>query len=135
RKIRMMVETWDRTSLAEQELIFGRDKSEGAPLGARREADEPDFDATADGEPVIAAAAHIRLAHPSRHGGARMLRRGYSYVDGSDDLGRMDAGLFFIAYQRDPATAFIPVQNALADNDVLNEYIKHVSSGVFACPP
>lgn len=33
------------------------------------------------------------------------------------------------------AAAFIPVQNALADNDVLNEYVKHVSSGVFACPP
>lgn len=135
RRIRMMVETWDRTSLAEQEAIFGRDKSEGAPLGAAAEFDEPDFDATEGGQPVIPELAHVRLAHPSNHDGARMLRRGYSFVDGTDDLGRLDAGLFFIAYQRDPRRAFIPVQESLAANDVLNEYIKHVSSGLFACPP
>jgi deferrochelatase/peroxidase EfeB len=63
------------------------------------------------------------------------LRRGYSFVDGTDELGRLDAGLFFIAYQLDPATGFVPVQQALAQNDVLNEYIKHTSSAVFACPP
>ena len=136
RKIRMMIETWDRTSLAEQETIFGRDKSEGAPLSGGKEFDEPDFKLTGSGgEPMIDATAHMRLAHPSQHGGARMLRRGYSYVDGSDDLGHLDAGLFFIAYQRDPGKAFIPVQQALAQQDVLNEYIKHVSSGIFACPP
>ncbi|PRY59921.1 iron uptake transporter deferrochelatase/peroxidase subunit [Glycomyces artemisiae] len=135
RRIRMMVETWDRTSLAEQEAIFGRDKSEGAPLGSAAEFDEPDFDATEGGQPVIPELAHVRLAHPSNHDGARMLRRGYSFVDGTDDLGRLDAGLFFIAYQRDPRRAFIPVQESLAANDVLNEYIKHVSSGLFACPP
>ncbi|ADD45314.1 iron uptake transporter deferrochelatase/peroxidase subunit [Stackebrandtia nassauensis] len=134
RKIRMQVETWDRTSLSEQETIFGRDKSEGAPLTGSKEFDEPDFKAKADDELVIGTVAHVRLAHPSQHGGARMLRRGYSFVDGSDELGHLDAGLFFIAYQRDPSKAFIPVQKALADNDVLNEYIKHVSSGIFACP-
>ena len=64
-----------------------------------------------------------------------MLRRGYNFVDGNDPLGRLDAGLFFLAYQRDPRTAFIPVQNALADNDALNEYIRHVGSGIFAVPP
>ncbi|MGH8791352.1 MAG: iron uptake transporter deferrochelatase/peroxidase subunit [Stackebrandtia sp.] len=135
RKIRMMVETWDRTSLMEQEAIFGRNKAEGAPLTGTGEFDDPDFDAETDGEPTIADVAHIRLAHPTRHDGARMLRRGYSYVDGSDDLGRLDSGLFFIAYQRDPHRAFVPVQQALAEADVLNEYIKHISSGVFACPP
>ncbi|MDA1360805.1 iron uptake transporter deferrochelatase/peroxidase subunit [Glycomyces luteolus] len=135
RRIRMMIETWDRTSLAEQEAIIGRDKAEGAPLSGGGEFDEPDFDAVHDGAPAIAVNAHIKLAHPTSHGGARMLRRGYSFVDGSDELGRLDAGLFFIAYQRDPATGFVPVQQALAQNDVLNEYIKHTSSAVFACPP
>jgi deferrochelatase/peroxidase EfeB len=64
-----------------------------------------------------------------------MLRRGYNFTDGSDGLGRLDAGLFFMAYQRDPRTQFVPVQRQLARADILNEYIRHVSSGVFACPP
>jgi len=136
RKIRMHIETWDRAPLAEQEAIFGRDKARGAPLTGRDEFDEPDFTKTgADGKPVIAENSHVRLAHPSRHGGARLLRRGYNYVDGSDGLGRLDAGLFFMAYQRDPRKQFIPIQMELARHDALNEYIKHVSSGVFACPP
>jgi deferrochelatase/peroxidase EfeB len=135
RRIRMMIETWDRTSLSEQEAIFGRDKSEGAPLSGGGEFDDPDFDAEHDGAPAIPVNAHVRLAHPSSNDGARLLRRGYSFVDGSDELGRLNAGLFFIAYQRDPATGFIPVQQALAKSDVLNEYIKHTSSALFACPP
>jgi len=135
RRIRMMIETWDRTSLAEQEGIFGRDKSEGAPLSGGGEFDAPDFDAERDGAPAIPVNAHVRLAHPSSNDGARLLRRGYSFVDGSDELGRLNAGLFFIAYQRDPATGFIPVQQALAKSDMLNEYIKHTSSALFACPP
>jgi len=136
RKIRMNIETWDRTSLAEQEAIFGRDKREGAPLGRKREFDEIDFELKGpDGEPVIPADSHIRLAHHTMHGGARLLRRGYNFVDGSDGLGRLDAGLFFIAFQRDPHRQFVPIQRALARGDRLNEYIKHVSSGLFACPP
>ncbi len=130
RKIRMMIETWDRTSLSEQETIIGRDKGEGAPLGKAKEFDEPDFASDA-----IAPEAHIRLAHHTTNGGARLLRRGYNFADGSDGLGRLDAGLFFIAYQRDPHKQFVPVQLSLARQDVLNEYIRHVSSGVFAIPP
>ncbi|NRQ35670.1 deferrochelatase/peroxidase EfeB [Nonomuraea sp. NN258] len=136
RKIRMTIETWDRTSLAEQEQIFGRDKGEGAPLGRKKEFDPLDFAAAGpDGAPFIRDDAHIKLAHPSSHGDARLLRRGYNYVDGSDGLGRLDAGLFFIAYQRDPRRQFVPVQLSLAKSDPLNEYIKHVSSGLFAVPP
>jgi deferrochelatase/peroxidase EfeB len=78
--------------------------------------------------------AHVRLSHPSRHGGAHLLRRGYNFVDGSDGLGRLDAGLFFMAYQRDPRRQFVPIQRALAD-DRMNEYLQHVGSGLFACPP
>jgi deferrochelatase/peroxidase EfeB len=79
--------------------------------------------------------AHVRLAHPTVNGGARLLRRGYNFVDGSDGFGRLDAGLFFIAYQRDPRTQFVPIQRRLAGQDTLNEYIRHVSSALFACPP
>jgi len=136
RKIRMLIETWDRTSLGEQEAIIGRSKGPGAPLGQTAEFDEPDFALTGpEGEPVIAATAHVRLAHPSENGGARLLRRGYNFVDGSDGLGRLDAGLFFMAYQRDPRTHFVSVQRRLAAQDDLNEYIRHISSGLFACPP
>ncbi|MEU7853354.1 iron uptake transporter deferrochelatase/peroxidase subunit [Nonomuraea sp. NPDC049141] len=136
RKIRMMVETWDRTSLGEQEAIFGRDKGVGAPMGKKAEFDTPDFAAKgADGQPLIKDDAHVRLAHPTTNGGAHLLRRGYNFVDGSDGLGRLDAGLFFIAYQRDPRKQFVPVQMRLAKTDSLNEYIKHISSGLWACPP
>jgi len=135
RKIRMLAETWDRTSLAEQETIIGRDKGEGAPLGRTGEFDEIDFEARDEtGELRVAEVAHVRLAHPTFNGGARLLRRGYNFVDGSDGLGRLDAGLFFLAYQRDPRKQFIPIQNQLAKNDTMNEYIHHVGSGIFACP-
>jgi deferrochelatase/peroxidase EfeB len=127
RRIRMHIETWDRASLVEQEQIIGRDKKEGAPLGAAREHDPVNLSR-------LAPDSHVRLAHPDSNNGARILRRGYSFTDGSDGLGRLDAGLFFLAYQRDPRTGFIPVQRNLA-RDSLNEYIQHVGSGLWACPP
>jgi len=136
RKIRMLIENWDRTSLAEQEGIIGRSKGSGAPLGQRAEFDLPDFARSGpDGEPLVADDAHVRLAHPSANRGARLLRRGYNFVDGSDGLGRLAAGLFFMAYQRDPRNQFVAVQSQLARHDAMNEYIRHISSGLFACPP
>ncbi|BEL06479.1 iron uptake transporter deferrochelatase/peroxidase subunit [Actinoplanes sichuanensis] len=136
RKIRMLIETWDRSPLAEQEMIIGRTKGTGAPMGMTGEFDEVDFDSVgADGQPLLATTSHVRLAHPHTNNNARMLRRGYNFVDGSDGLGRLNAGLFFIAYQRDPRKAFIPVQRSLAANDEMNEYVRHVSTGIFACPP
>jgi len=136
RKVRMMVEPWDRTSLGEQEAIIGRTKGEGAALGQAKEFDEPDFTIKgSDGEPLIAKTSHVRLAHPTVNNGARLLRRGYNFVDGSDGLGRLNAGLFFIAYQRDPRQQFVPIQTNLARHDDMNEYLRHVSSGLFACPP
>ncbi|WP_260609487.1 iron uptake transporter deferrochelatase/peroxidase subunit [Streptomyces sp. WAC 01325] len=127
RRIRMHIETWDRTSLQEQEDIFGRDKGEGAPVGKAKERDEPFLKA-------MKPDAHVRLAHPESNEGATILRRGYSFTDGTDGLGRLDAGLFFLAYQRDPRTGFIRIQRNLAI-DSLNEYIQHVGSALFAVPP
>ncbi|KUO04152.1 iron uptake transporter deferrochelatase/peroxidase subunit [Streptomyces caeruleatus] len=127
RRIRMHIETWDRTSLQEQEDIFGRDKGEGAPVGKAKERDEPFLKA-------MLPDAHVRLAHPASNDGATILRRGYSFTDGTDGLGRLDAGLFFLAYQRDPRTGFIRIQRNLA-TDALNEYIQHVGSALFAVPP
>ncbi|MHA7218219.1 iron uptake transporter deferrochelatase/peroxidase subunit [Arthrobacter sp. MDT1-48-3] len=135
RKVRMNVEPWDRTRLSEQERSIGRTKGKGAPLSGGDEFTPPDFSAGGSGgEPLIAAQSHMRLAHPDTNGGARMLRRGYNFVDGNDELGRLDAGLFFLCFQRDPERAFIPVQTRLAGSDLLNEYIRHVGSGIFAVP-
>ncbi|RDG39340.1 Dyp-type peroxidase [Streptomyces corynorhini] len=128
RRISMRIESWDRTSLQEQEDVFGRDKGEGAAVGRAREHDKPNLKA-------MLPTSHVRLAHPDAHHGVRMLRRGYSFTDGTDGLGRLDAGLFFLAYQRDIRDAFIPVQRSLARSDALGEYIQHVGSAVFAIPP
>ena len=109
RRIRMNIEIWDRTSLGEQETIIGRGKGTGAPLGKADEFDEIDFTAkNSDGDPKMPMDSHVRLAHPQFNNGAELLRRGYNFVDGSDGLGRLDAGLFFLAYQRDPRKQFIP---------------------------
>lgn len=136
RKVRMLIESWDRTSLGEQENVIGRTKGVGAPFGKAKEFDEIDLvSKNGQGEPLTPVDAHVRLAHPDVNKGARLLRRGYNFVDGSDGLGRLNAGLFFIGYQRDPRTAFVPVQLNLARHDAMNEYVRHVSSGLFACPP
>ncbi len=134
RRIRMLIEVWDRATLVDQEETIGRRKTTGAPLGGSDEFDAPDLRAARDGEPVIPSDAHIRLTAPQKLGGTKILRRGYSFTDGFDEVtGQLDAGLFFICFQRDPAQ-FETIQRNLT-GDVLNEYIKHTSSAVFAVPP
>jgi deferrochelatase/peroxidase EfeB len=137
RRIRMHIEIWDRTSLREQEGLIGRTKGEGAPLSGGKEFTAPDFSVKGnDGEPLIAMDAHVRLAHADQNDGVRMLRRGYNYTDGSDGLGHLDAGLFFIAFVKDPRTHYVPMQTTMAKEDVLAlEYLKHTGSGLFAVPP
>lgn len=136
RRIRMMIEPWDRTSLAEQEEIIGRYKGTGAPIGQAEEKAEINFAALkTDGDPQVPMEAHVRLAHAENLNGVRILRRGYNFVDGVDGRGHLDAGLYFIAFMRNPLTHFVPMQQELATKDVLMEYIVHTSSGVFACPP
>ena len=125
RKIAMLIETWDRVRLGEQERIFGRDKGEGAPLSGGTEGTAPELSG-------LDEHSHVRLAHPDSNGGTRILRRGFNYVGGNNSLGRLDAGLFFLAYQRDPAQ-FIGLQRKLS-TDLLNEYIRHVGSGIWAVP-
>jgi deferrochelatase/peroxidase EfeB len=135
RKIRMFIENWDRDYLQDQENVIGRSKVAGAPLSGGTEFTTPDFSAAgADGLPAIPAHAHVRLASFENNGGTRILRRGYSYTDGIDpQTGTLVGGLFFIAFMKNPSQ-FIKLQNALA-SDALNEYVHHVGSAVFACPP
>jgi deferrochelatase/peroxidase EfeB len=136
RRIRMLLEIWDRSPLADQEETIGRDKYRGAPLGGREEFQPLDLEAERGGKPVIPVDAHVRLASASANDGERILRRGYSFTDGVDEsLGELEAGLFFICFQRDPQRQFVAIQRRLGSTDALNEYIKHVGSAVFAVPP
>jgi deferrochelatase/peroxidase EfeB len=135
RRLNMTIEVWDRLPLGDQENFIGRTKGTGAPLSGGEEFSQPDFALPGRDGPIIPADAHVRIVHPDQHGGARMLRRGYNFVDGSDPLGGLNAGLFFIAYVRDPRTGFIPIQNAMAKHDALMEYLKTTGSALFAVPP
>ena len=136
RRIRMHIEIWDRTPLFEQEDIVGRDKGEGAPLGQVKEFDEPDLHVRGEGGvPLIPPTAHLRLASAESLGGVRILRRGYNFTDGTDGLGHLDAGLFFVCFNRDPHTQFVPMQRALSTQDKMMEYLEHTGSGLYAVPP
>jgi len=137
RRIRMLIENWDTDFLLDQERVFGRFRTSGAPLTGKAEFDTVDLAAKdADGRPAIDLNAHIRLAAPSTNDGQKLLRRGYSYTDGIDpQTGLLDAGLFFIVFQKDPRTQFVPIQRRLGAHDLLNEYIRHTGSGLYAVPP
>ncbi|HYQ79443.1 MAG TPA: iron uptake transporter deferrochelatase/peroxidase subunit [Solirubrobacterales bacterium] len=135
RRIRMLLEVWDRAPLQDQERTIGRHKYSGAPLGRDDEFEPLPLDEERGGHPTIPRDAHVRLASASENGGARILRRGYSFTDGVDEsLGELEAGLFFISFQRDPGQ-FVAIQQRLGSMDALNEYIKHVGSALFAVPP
>ena len=138
RRIRMLLEIWDRSSLEDQEQTIGRAKYSGAPLGGQRRVRAAAARRTSSRAalPTIPVDAHVRLASAQANDGERILRRGYSFTDGVDEsLGELEAGLFFIAFQRDPEKQFVAIQRRLGSNDALNEYIKHVGSAVFAVPP
>ncbi len=137
RRIRMLIESWDRASLGDQEATIGRFKESGAPLTGTAEHDPVRLDLRGSGGvPIVPANAHIRLAAPATNDDQRILRRGYSFTDGVDPVtGELDAGLFFIAYQRDPKKQFAAIQTRLGSSDALNEYILHTGGGLFAIPP
>jgi len=133
RRVQMHLETWDRTSLKEQENTFGRHRDSGAPLGAVDEFDPVDLELKDDkGNLVIPEDCHVRLA---KEVGEEIYRRAFSYANGINPrTGQFDAGLLFISFQKDPQQ-FIKVQKNLGTKDKLNEYITHVGSGLFAILP
>ena len=142
RRIHMLAEVWDRLRLIEQEQTMGRDKRYGAPLSianptkSSEEFTAVDYEAKDDkGETLVPADAHIAVVSPEQNQGRRMLRRGYNYTDGSDSLGLLQTGLFFIAFVRDPRTNFYPILDRMTKSDALQEYLKHEASALFAIPP
>ncbi|GAA1908423.1 iron uptake transporter deferrochelatase/peroxidase subunit [Streptomyces durmitorensis] len=135
RRIRMLLDDWEKLGLGDQEAVIGRHKSDGSPLTGGTESTEPKLEkADADGKYVIALNAHARITRPDQNGGSAMLRRPFSYHDGFDKDGEPDAGLLFVCWQADPLRGFVPVQRKLDRGDALSEFIRHEASGLFAVP-
>ncbi|MFZ2012526.1 MAG: Dyp-type peroxidase [Nocardioides sp.] len=102
RRVSMHIETWDRQGLQPQEPIVGRTKGTGAPLSGGTEHTPVELTAQGSDGPLVPRDSHVAVVGPERNRGARMLRRGYNFVDGSNALGGLDAGLSVIAFVRDP---------------------------------
>lgn len=129
RRIRMEMDTWDRVDRITREETIGRDLAVGAPLTGTEEFDEPDFDATdALGFHIIPSYAHIRRAR-SEDPNERIYRRAVNYDDGDEQ------GLLFVCFQKNPLKQFVPIQQRLDELDLLNEWVTHVGSAVFAVLP
>ncbi|WP_405720333.1 Dyp-type peroxidase [Streptomyces sp. NBC_00046] len=125
RRIRMDVTGYAALSESRRDRVIGRRARDGVALSGTAEHDEPDIYAkNPDGSYVIPATAHVRLASPRFDGGARMLRRSYSYDDGP-----ADRGLLFCAFMRDSAQ-FTRVQDRLATRDALTPFLQHRASAV-----
>ncbi|MFD0168084.1 iron uptake transporter deferrochelatase/peroxidase subunit [Streptomyces decoyicus] len=136
RRIRMLLDDWEKRSLHEQEKVIGRRKANGAPLTGGSETTPMRLDASGpDGLPVIPANAHARIAAPESNQGAAMLRRPFSFHDGFREDGAPDAGLLFICWQADPLRAFTQVQRKLDRGDALSRFLRHEASGLYAVPP
>ncbi|MEU9483111.1 iron uptake transporter deferrochelatase/peroxidase subunit [Streptomyces decoyicus] len=136
RRIRMLLDDWEKRSLHEQEKVIGRRKDNGAPLTGGSETTPMRLDASgSDGLPVIPANAHARIAAPESNQGAAMLRRPFSFHDGFREDGAPDAGLLFICWQADPLRAFTQVQRKLDRGDALSRFLRHEASGLYAVPP
>ncbi|MHC5905145.1 iron uptake transporter deferrochelatase/peroxidase subunit [Streptomyces sp. S6] len=135
RRIRMLLDDWEKLTVAAQEQVVGRRKADGAALSGGSETTAMDLEKTdAKGDLVVPLNAHARISRPDQNGGAAILRRPFSFHDGIDADGTPDAGLLFICWQADPLRGFVTVQRKLDRGDALSKYIRHESSGLFAVP-
>lgn len=140
RRVHMRIETWDQVSYKEQETIIGRQKPSGAPLDGKLEFDQPNFSADPSGT-LTAVDSHVRLSNP-RTGEAsereRILRRGFNFMNGLDSVGRVDAGLLFICFNRSIQKQFEPIQRRLTNPkmpDKMLSYTQTIGGGYYLVPP
>jgi dye decolorizing peroxidase len=136
RRIQMQLDTWDNLERKRQEAVIGRKLDTGAPLGRERERDDLPLAAKDEnGQLLVPADSHARLANPNSNDGLRILRRAANYDDGVAADGTAAAGLLFISFQADIARQFVPIQQRLDASDALNTWTTAVGSAVFAVPP
>lgn len=135
RRIAMNLDTWDKLGRTDKEQVIGRDLKVGAPLGKKRETDVPDFAARGEnGLLQIPAFAHIRHAHPTNPL-ERFFRRPFNYEVGVSPTGSPDVGLLWTAYARDLSKQYLPIQQRLAQVDVLNLWTTPIGSSVWQILP
>jgi dye decolorizing peroxidase len=111
RRIRFALENWDKLSVTNKSLATGR--------------------SITSGERVEAPESHVSLAKKAAQ--SKLIRRGFNYDDGYLEDGTRDAGLIFISFQRDVEN-FNVIQRALAENDSLNIWARHIGSSLFVVP-
>ncbi|MCI3221096.1 Dyp-type peroxidase [Streptomyces sp. NP-1717] len=135
RTIRLRAEAWDRVPLGEQERIFGRRKSTGAPLDGRKESDLPDYGRDPQGR-VTPLDSHIRRANPRTPGSedSVLLRRSYNIDRGLAPDGTLDVGLIFCCYQRDIKRQFATVQKRL-EGERFADFSTTTGGGYFLALP
>lgn len=135
RAIRLRAEAWDRVPTAQQEKMFGRQKSSGAPLDGKKETDVPDYAKDPQGR-VTPLDSHIRRANPRTPQSADsvLLRRSYNVDRGLAPDGTLDLGLAFCCYQQDLARQFEAVQKRL-EGEPLADFATTTGGGYFLALP
>jgi dye decolorizing peroxidase len=132
RRIRMLMDRWDRLDRPVQETVMGRNLTDGDLLGSNQTGTSP-FDAVdANGLPVIPADAHVRIGRSDTLEGV-IMRRPYNYDDGLKGH-TSDIGLLFAAYSRDPRRSFIPTQQRLSESDAFHRWISTIGSSTYVFP-
>lgn len=134
RRFRVDTNGWTALSTHERELAVGRTADTGAPLTGGEQSSPADLDAVDEyGLSVIPSFAHVRLAAPAVEG-ERVFRRSYNFDDGVAD-GTLDRGSLFIAYGADIERQFTPIQQRLADSDLMHRWLRATGAAVFAVLP